>query len=93
MLHTFAGTDGSGPFAALIQATDGNFYGTPFSGGTNGDGTVFSLSVGLGPFVETQPTYGSVGKVIKILGTLRTKPECLTKDETCKNVMRRGIHL
>ena len=32
-------------------------------------GTVFSLSVGLGPFVETQPTYGKVGAVVKILGT------------------------
>jgi uncharacterized protein (TIGR03437 family) len=32
-------------------------------------GTVFSLSVGLGPFVETQPTSGKVGAAVKILGT------------------------
>ena len=32
-------------------------------------GTVFSLSVGLGPFVETQTTSGKVGTVVKILGT------------------------
>jgi hypothetical protein len=43
------------------------FYGTAI--GVIGDGTVFSLSVGLGPFVETQTTSGKVGAVIKILGT------------------------
>jgi uncharacterized repeat protein (TIGR03803 family) len=36
------------PQAGLIQDTDGTFYGTTNTGGVNGDGTVFSLSVGLG---------------------------------------------
>src|ERR1700728_344009 len=40
-------TDGSGPTAVLIQSTNRDFYGTTTKGGTNGDGTVFSLSVGL----------------------------------------------
>jgi uncharacterized repeat protein (TIGR03803 family) len=65
-------TDGDGPAAALIQATNGDFYGTTESGGccgTNGDGTVFSLSVGLGPFVETKPAHGKVGAGVEILGT------------------------
>ena len=135
-LHSFANTDGANPLAALIQATDGNFYGTTFSGGTNNEGTVFnmtptgklttlynfcsvieddvcrdgnnpaaglvqatngifygttkeggaedhctaqhvpnscgtlfSLSLGLGPFVETQATSGKVGAAVTILGT------------------------
>jgi uncharacterized repeat protein (TIGR03803 family) len=74
-LHSFAGTDGSGPYAGLVQATDGNFYGTTAYGGTSGAcgltgcGTIFKLSVGLGPFVETRPTSGKVGAAVIILVT------------------------
>jgi hypothetical protein len=34
----------------------------------NGDGTVFSLSVGVSPFVEARPTSGKVGAPVIILG-------------------------
>jgi uncharacterized repeat protein (TIGR03803 family) len=61
--------DGAMPYAGLVQATNGSFYGTTSSGGTVGAGTVFKLSVGLGPFVETLPTSGNMGTAIKILGT------------------------
>lgn len=61
--------DGAGPDGTLIQATNGDFYGTTFSGGTNGAGVVFNLSTGLGAFVETMPTSGKVGAAVKILGT------------------------
>ena len=37
-------SDGSLPYAGLIQATDGNLYGTTFQGGTNGGGTAFKIS-------------------------------------------------
>ncbi|HZQ24852.1 MAG TPA: choice-of-anchor tandem repeat GloVer-containing protein [Terriglobales bacterium] len=36
--------DGSGPTAGLIQATDGNFYGTTLGGGTNSGGTIFKIT-------------------------------------------------
>ncbi|MGB7585990.1 MAG: choice-of-anchor tandem repeat GloVer-containing protein [Terriglobales bacterium] len=53
--------DGAYPRGGLIQGTDGNFYGTTEKGGmmvkcslcgTQGEGTIFSLSVGLAPFVD-----------------------------------------
>ena len=62
--------DGANPsLGGLAQDTNGTFYGTTFYGGANGYGTVFSLSVGLGPFVETTPTSGQVGAKVVILGT------------------------
>lgn len=47
------------------QTADGGAYGC--SGLTCG--TVFTLSVGLSPFVETQPASGKVGAAVNILGT------------------------
>ena len=38
--------DGAYPFGALIQGTDGNFYGTADQGGTTSAGTVFKLTPG-----------------------------------------------
>ncbi len=53
----------------MVQATDGNFYGTTYSFGASNEGTVYRVSVGLGPFVETQPNFGRVGRAVRILGT------------------------
>jgi uncharacterized repeat protein (TIGR03803 family) len=69
-LYSFGdGADGGEPFGGLFQATDGNFYGTTYRGGTSGDGTVFILSMGLGQFVKTVPHTGRVGSSVLILGT------------------------
>jgi uncharacterized repeat protein (TIGR03803 family) len=70
-LYSFAAPYGMGvgTQAALLQGTDGNFYGTTPADGTNDEGTVFKFSMGLGPFVKTLPTSGGVGTVIQILGT------------------------
>jgi uncharacterized delta-60 repeat protein len=43
-LYTFSGTDGSSPTAALVQGSDGNFYGTTEYGGTGGCGTMFQIT-------------------------------------------------
>jgi uncharacterized repeat protein (TIGR03803 family) len=45
-LHAFGdGPEGAGPSAGLVQASDGNFYGTTASGGANSAGTVFRLQL------------------------------------------------
>ena len=78
LLHSF---DDQGLPNGLIQATSGTFYGTTADGGTLGGaclpygcGTVFSLSVGLGPYAETVPTSGSVKTRLTILGNNLTVP-------------------
>jgi uncharacterized repeat protein (TIGR03803 family) len=69
-LHSFDGTDGKLPIAGLVQDTNGNLYGTTLEGGANDDGTVFGLSVGPRPFVETNPTSGTVGLTVHKVGAL-----------------------
>ncbi len=47
-LHSFCAqsncADGGNPYAGLVQASDGNFYGTTFDRGANGYGTVFKIT-------------------------------------------------
>ena len=54
----------------LFQATNGNLYGTTTYGGSPrySYGTVFQVSNGLSPLVETVPVAGKVGQSIIILG-------------------------
>jgi uncharacterized repeat protein (TIGR03803 family) len=58
-LHDGYGPTGYWPRAVLIQATDGNLYGAMASGGSNGAGVVFQLSVGLTPIAEELPASAS----------------------------------
>jgi uncharacterized repeat protein (TIGR03803 family) len=68
-------TDGEYPVARLVQDTSGDLYGTTALGGDTSTcgsascGTIFGLSLGLGPFVETRPTAGEVGAFVEILGS------------------------
>lgn len=83
-LHSFAGADGQYPTAGLAQGTNGTFYGTSSQGGgsgacgTLGCGTVFSLAVGLHPFVALSPTSGKVGANVKVLGNNLTGTTSVT---------------
>jgi uncharacterized repeat protein (TIGR03803 family) len=48
-LHVFCHTecsDGASPYSGLTLGTNGSFYGTTISGGTNNDGTVFKITPG-----------------------------------------------
>jgi len=81
VIHNFGigDNDGNGPLAGLIFDGAGNLYGTTQFGGNNTSpkcvltntqtcGTVFSLSVGLPPFVAALPNSGKAGKAVKLLG-------------------------
>lgn len=70
--------DGESPLAGLAQDTNGNMYGTTSAGGMFNEGTVFTVSVGLGPYVETQPTTGIALERIKIFGTNLTGATSVT---------------
>ncbi|HTA22347.1 MAG TPA: choice-of-anchor tandem repeat GloVer-containing protein [Terriglobales bacterium] len=75
-LHSFSISDGANPRGGLMQATNGTLYGTTSYGGQpnclgipgNSCGTVFSLDMGLGPFVGLVSTAGKVGQTGGILG-------------------------
>ena len=75
-------SDGAFPIGGLVQATNGTFYGTTNAGGTDDSGTVFSLSTGLRPFVETLPASGSAGASVSILGSNLTGATSVSFDGT-----------
>lgn len=65
--------DGASPQTALIQHTSGVLFGDTYSGGTGTScacGVLFSMDMGLGPFVTFLPPHsaGKVGKSIGLLG-------------------------
>ena len=53
MLASFDSTNGEFPYGGLIADSQGNLYGTTFSGGVNSDGVVFKIT-GAG-FVVPEP--------------------------------------
>ena len=46
LLHSFAGasSDGADPYHILIQAGDGNFYGSTLSGGSSNGGSIYEIT-------------------------------------------------
>jgi uncharacterized repeat protein (TIGR03803 family) len=67
-LHSFDKTDGKNPEARLVQATNGDFYGTTGEGGANGYGTVFKITPSgvlttLHSFDDTDGSYPTAGLV------------------------------
>ena len=61
--NVYGGTDGGNPYyGSLVQASDGNLYGTTEEGGTNGDGTVFQITTNGAEAVLYSFTGGNDGR-------------------------------
>ena len=67
ILYNF-GVTGEVPEAPPTQDTNGIFYGTTELGGRYGFGAVYSLNMGLGPFVTFVRPSGATGHAAQILG-------------------------
>jgi len=79
-LHEFGGDEGRDP-VALIQATDGSFFGVAAQGGISGNGTVFQLDAD-----------GRVSRVHRFNGTDGSSPNSLiqAKDRSLYGITAQG---
>lgn len=67
-LATLNGADGAGLVGTPMQHTNGTIYGLASTGGAYGGGVLYSLNVGLKPFVSLLFSSGTVGTSVGILG-------------------------
>ena len=72
VLHNFAGfpTEGSLPVGGLLEASNGNFYGTTESGGSTGDGSIFSLTGFTATVVTSTPNPSEAGQLVTLTATV-----------------------
>src|SRR5262249_20427699 len=73
VVHNFAGPDGQSPQVTPFQHTGGVLFGDTEAGGIGNIGCVtcgvlYSLDMGLGPFVSIVNWSGKVGKTVQLLG-------------------------
>ena len=69
VLYSFARRTGSGPYATPMQHTNGKIYGLTNTGGRPvSDGVMYSMDLGLPPFVKLVTTAGRPGMKVGILG-------------------------
>ena len=55
-LVSFNGTNGSEPSSGLVADSAGDLFGTTYSGGTSGDGTVFEIAKTASGYASTPTT-------------------------------------
>jgi uncharacterized repeat protein (TIGR03803 family) len=66
------------PVAPPTQETNGTFFGLTQTGGNNGLGSVYTLNMGLGPFIAFVTPSGKVGSRAQILGQSLTGTTSVT---------------
>jgi len=71
-LYSLRDAVGCTTFGSLMQHTNGKLYGAAWSGGVFSYGSVYSLDVGLGPFITFVRPTGRVGQTAQILGQALT---------------------
>lgn len=69
-LIDFNGSNGSYPQAGLVADGNGNLFGTTYSGGATGQGTVFEI-----PYDATTSSYGTATTLVSFNGTNGWHPE------------------
>jgi uncharacterized repeat protein (TIGR03803 family) len=67
-LFSFDGADGAATESTAMQHTNGKIYGICMNGGAYGGGVLYSLDLGLPPFVALLFNAGQAGTSIGILG-------------------------
>ncbi len=60
-LASFNGTNGSGPYASLVEDSNGNLFGATTEGGSSGNGTVFEVAAGSGTITDLASFNGANG--------------------------------
>src|SRR6266446_3890531 len=68
VLHTFHSGEPAQPEATQIQHTNGKIYGLANGPHYSDGGALYSLSVGLKPFVKLMTLSGKLGQTVQILG-------------------------
>jgi uncharacterized repeat protein (TIGR03803 family) len=83
-MYDFTSKRGWNPSGTLLQATNGTFFGTANLGGdpTCQCGSIYSFSIGLGPFVDLVQSSGKVGQTGGILGQGFTGTTAVTLNGT-----------
>ena len=76
-LASFAGTNGSSPFAGLVEDSKGDLFGTASSGGASNDGTVFEVQAGT----------STITPLASFSGTNGAQPECTLLIDSAGNIM------
>jgi uncharacterized repeat protein (TIGR03803 family) len=69
-LYSFSGNDGAYPIAGLTLATDGNFYGTVYQGGTYGYGAIFKTTA-TGNFTQLYSFSGGIDGAYPYAGLMQ----------------------